>query len=77
MFAIVPDYTTFGSQHYVANVTVGNSTNQVTIILFGPVFWTHFLFRYPNKPVIRIRRPDNETSKLVCFVNQLNFFRYM
>ncbi len=29
MFAIVPDYTTFGSQHYIANVTVGNTTNNV------------------------------------------------
>ncbi len=30
MFAIVPDYTTFGSQHFVVNVTLGNSTEMVT-----------------------------------------------
>ena len=29
MFAIVPDYTTFGSQHYVTSVTQGNVTTQV------------------------------------------------
>lgn len=26
MFSIVPDYTTYGSQHYVTNVTIGNVT---------------------------------------------------
>jgi hypothetical protein len=29
MFNIVPDYTTFGSQHYVANVTVNGTQVQV------------------------------------------------
>ena len=29
MFAIVPDYTTYGSQHFVANVTVDDKTQQV------------------------------------------------
>ena len=30
MFSVAPDYTTFGSQHYLANVTVGNTTEYVT-----------------------------------------------
>ena len=26
MFSVVPDYTTYGSQHYAVNITVGNKT---------------------------------------------------
>ena len=29
MFAIVPDYTTFGSQHYVVHTVIGNATETV------------------------------------------------
>ncbi len=29
MFSVVPDYTAYGSQSYVANVTVGNATREV------------------------------------------------
>lgn len=29
MFSVVPDYTTYGSQHFVANVTHGNVTKHV------------------------------------------------
>ena len=36
MFSVVPDYTTYGSQHYAINVTVGNQTvTEVTRPLYS------------------------------------------